>query len=141
MSVSRALFLFILMLPNRLIAQPKVEKLPETINSVYDEINPLVSQKDEKIFFTRVGHPGFDKTLIIEDKDVNVRLNYQDFILQLTSIYTQLGENPGLHPTASFFNQDIWQAESRASTFDYVTHPQYPLNNALPNSACAFSNG
>ena len=40
-----------------------LEKLNHKINTRYDEINPVVSLDGGTIYFTRVGHPSFDKTI------------------------------------------------------------------------------
>ena len=43
------------------------------------------------------------------------------------------------NPEKSQFNQDVWIAYSQNENFNTVTHPEYPLNNALPNSVCAIT--
>ncbi|MBK8502334.1 MAG: PD40 domain-containing protein [Saprospiraceae bacterium] len=114
-----------------------LEKLNGKINTKYDEINPVVSLDGQTIYFTRVGHPSFDKTLKVDDSDFSKTLSFPDYSLKLQEIYTQLGEQNCTNPVASAFNQDIWIAASDRDLFDKVEHPTYPLNSALPNSVCA----
>lgn len=114
-----------------------LEKLNTRINTKYDEINPVVSLDGETIYFTRVGHPSFDKTLKVEDADFSQTLSFSEYSQKLKDIYRQLGEDNCSDPVASAFNQDIWIAASDKDVFDKVEHPTYPLNSALPNSVCA----
>ncbi len=114
-----------------------LEKLNSKINTQYDEINPVVSLDGKTIYFTRVGHPEFDKTLKVYDDDFSQSLSFEEYSDKLLNIYNQLGNTTVQDPVSSSFNQDIWIAESDKSTFDQVKHPKFPLNNALPNSVCA----
>ncbi len=115
----------------------KVEKMNDRINSPYDEINPVVSLDGKTIYFTRVGHPAFNKTLQVLDQDYSKVLNYQDYRKQLQEIYWQLGDSQDQNPVESTFNQDIWIATATSGEFELIEHPNYPLNSALPNSICA----
>jgi outer membrane protein OmpA-like peptidoglycan-associated protein len=114
-----------------------LEKLNSKINTKYDEINPVVSLDGKTIYFTRVGHPSFDKTLKFDESDFSKTLSFQDYSLKLREVYEQLGEPQCTNPVASPFNQDIWIAASDQDLFDKIEHPSYPLNSALPNSVCA----
>lgn len=114
-----------------------LEKLNNKINTRYDEINPVVSLDGSTIYFTRVGHPNFDKTLKVNDKDFSQLLTFDEYSDKLQEIFYQLGENMNSNPVASAFNQDIWIARSENDIFDHIEHPPYPLNSALPNSVCA----
>lgn len=114
-----------------------LEKLNNKINTRYDEINPVVSLDGKTIYFTRVGHPSFDKTLKVDDADFSRTLSFEDYRDRLKEIYRQLGEPDCSNPVSSAFNQDIWIAASERDVFDKVEHPAYPLNSALPNSVCA----
>jgi hypothetical protein len=49
-----------------------VEKLPEIINSKFDEITPVPSRDGKTLYFTRVGYPDFNRTLIFDT------INYQE---------------------------------------------------------------
>ena len=114
-----------------------LEKLNRKINTKYDEINPVVSLDGKTIYFTRVGHPSFDKTLKVQESDFSKTLSFEDYSLKLSEIFEQLGEAHCKNPVSSPFNQDIWIAASDKDLFDKIEHPTYPLNSALPNSVCA----
>ncbi len=114
-----------------------VEKLNNQINTRYDEINPVISLDGKTIYFTRVGHPSFDKTLTVDHNDYSKTMSFEDYTTQLKEVLHQLGEPENSDPVTSPFNQDIWIATSKDGEFDKIIHPSYPLNSALPNSACA----
>ncbi len=114
-----------------------VEKLSGQINTKYDEINPVISLDGKTIYFTRVGHPSFDKTLRVDHQDYSKTLGFSSYIKQLQDVYYQLGDDRDIDPISSPFNQDIWIATSEHGIFDQIIHPSYPLNSALPNSVCA----
>lgn len=57
-----------------------LEPLSSEVNStLYDEIAPIVSHDGQTIYFTRVGHPDFDKTLEVNGKDMSLTLSPLDF--------------------------------------------------------------
>ncbi|NND07575.1 MAG: OmpA family protein [Saprospiraceae bacterium] len=114
-----------------------LEKLSGQINTKYDEINPVVSLDGKTIYFTRVGHPSFDKTLKVDQEDYSKTLGFNSYIERLKDVYAQLGDGNNTDPISSAFNQDIWIATSEHGNFDQIIHPSYPLNSALPNSVCA----
>lgn len=114
-----------------------VEKLSAQINTKYDEINPVVSIDGKTIYFTRVGHPSFDKTLKVDQEDYSKTLGFNSYIERLKDVYFELGDEKNIDPISSAFNQDIWIATSEHGSFDQIIHPSYPLNSALPNSVCA----
>lgn len=114
-----------------------IEKLNPAINSRdFDEISPRVSPDGQTLFFTRLGYPVYDKTLLINGRDWSKSPSYQN---KLHYIYKLLGGEPRVHPEQSSFNQDIWYATHGVGVFDKLKHATYPLNNALPNSVCSFS--
>lgn len=114
-----------------------IEKLNPAINSRdFDEISPRVSPDGQTLFFTRLGYPVYDKTLLINGRDWSRSPSYQG---KLHYIYKLLGGEPRVHPEQSSFNQDIWYATHGVGVFDKLKHATYPLNNALPNSVCSFS--
>lgn len=118
-----------------------VEKLDSTINTKeFDEVTPIVTHDGGTLFFTRVGSSDFNKTIWIDGKDVSDDYKYNDYLKHLRDIYSEISGKPVAgNPEKSDFNQDIWYAESRESTFDHLVHPPSPLNNALPNSICSLT--
>jgi outer membrane protein OmpA-like peptidoglycan-associated protein len=117
-----------------------VEKLPDSINSAYDEIAPVPTRDGRTLFFTRVAYPEFDRTLIFDTIDYAKKLPEDKYRDMLRDMYTQLGQRPYGDPSQSFFNQDVWVSEAdSAYRFSKSTHPPYPLNNALPNSLVAIT--
>ena len=116
----------------------ELEKLNRSINTTYGEISPVVSRDGKTLYFTRVADPDFNKTLIIEGKDVYTTEPTR-YNVYLQETYAQLMGGRIENPGASEFNQDVWVAESVNDYFDRVYHPGTPLNNALPNSICAIT--
>ena len=113
----------------------EVEKLNSGINSnVYDEITPVVSLDGNTLYFTRVGYPDFVKSLVEDGVEMSVKLGAGEFNTYLSNIYTRMGQRRVNDPSRSEFNQDIWIAQSLSGSFDQITHPGPPLNNAMPNS-------
>jgi outer membrane protein OmpA-like peptidoglycan-associated protein len=113
-----------------------LEKLPEFINSsIYDEITPVVSRDGQVLFFTRVGSPDFNPTLLIDSVDIAKKLSPEKYRSTLASVYSQIAETTIFNPEQTAFNQDTWIAHSDSEgVFRAIQHPGYPLNNALPNS-------
>lgn len=125
------------LLPFVSIAQKKyeVEKLNTGINSsAYDEITPVASLDGNTLYFTRVGYPDFVQSLVEDGVEMSIKLGEAEFNAYLANIYTRMGQRKITDPSRSEFNQDIWIAQSLNGTFDQVTHPGPPLNNAMPNS-------
>ena len=116
-----------------------VEKLEDGINSEYDEISPVIDLHGKTLYFTRVGYPDFNKTLVEKGEDLSKTMVSNKFNSYLQSVYTEIAKRSVYDPQKSDFNQDIWIAESVEDTFDKISHPAYPLNNALPNSVCAIT--
>ena len=117
-----------------------LEILPEVINSPsYDEIAPVVSHDGQTIYFTRVGHPDFDKTLEVEGKNMELTLSPQQYDTYLAKIYSRIAGHQIRNATKSAYNQDVWIAQFKANEFQSLSHPGPPLNNALPNSICALT--
>jgi len=125
------------LLPFLSIAQKKyeVEKLNTVLNSDgYDEITPVASLDGNTLYFTRVGYPDFVKSLVEDGVEMSIKLGETAFKSYLANIYTRMGQSRVNDPSRSEFNQDIWIAQSLNGTFDQITHPGPPLNNAMPNS-------
>ena len=118
----------------------KVEKLPESINSAFDEISPVPSRDGSTLYFTRVGYPTFDRTLIFDTVDYAIKLSEGDYMKMLGRLYGELGQTVMGEPFRSKFNQDTWVSRTDSmGQFGGTTHPGYPLNNALPNSLVAIT--
>lgn len=117
----------------------QIEKLNSKVNSSqYNEISPVVSRDGKTLYYTVVGHPNFNKTLLMNGKDVS-QTSPAQFDAKLREAFADLSGTSINNPTNSVFNQDIWVAQSVDDYFDYVFHPGTPLNNALPNSICALT--
>jgi outer membrane protein OmpA-like peptidoglycan-associated protein len=127
---------FITLLPVVSWAQPAVlERLANEINTSADEINPILDWDGSTLYFTRVGHPEFDKTLLMENEDQSIALDATHFDALLKEVYSRIAEQPIADPVHSTFNQDIWIAQGDLKgNFTKIIHPGAPVNNALPNS-------
>ncbi len=109
------------------------------INSPYDEITPVLSRDGTTLYFTRVGYPDFDRTLMLDSVDQSKLLPPNEYMALLAEAYTQINEGPVISPVASSFNQDTWIAYGDTADFNQVVHPGPPLNNALPNSVATIT--
>lgn len=113
----------------------KLEKLPDFINSQFDEISPVPSRDGQTLFFTRVGYPEFEGTLFIDSVDQFKTLPPERYRSVLAGVYSQIAGSPVYNLERSPFNQDVWIATGDSvGVFTAVIHPKFPLNNALPNS-------
>jgi len=116
-----------------------LKKLGTSINTPgYDEISPCIDESGKVLFFTRTGYPDFNQTLIESDQDLSFTLSKPAYEYHLRNIYTMLGSAPPAVLSQSSFNQDIWEAVWNGDEFILNDHPEYPLNNALPNSVSSF---
>ncbi|HRG44035.1 MAG TPA: OmpA family protein [Saprospiraceae bacterium] len=117
-----------------------LEKLNNKINTAkYDEINPVISKDGKTIYFTRVGYPDFNRTLIDNYTDLSLTLSYAQYQKELNAIFQSLTNKPVSDASKSRFNQDIWIASWSNGDFNKIDHPDYPLNSALPNSVCSLT--
>jgi len=142
MCIRNSILLFFLCQTFLVYGQYKLtlEKLPEEINSsLYDEIAPIVSFDGQTIYFTRVGHPDFDKTLEVEGKNLFLSLSSFQYDNYLAKIYSRISGRLVRNATRSAYNQDVWIASLENNEYQSLTHPGPPLNNALPNSICALT--
>ena len=105
-----------------------IEKLEDGINSEYDEISPVIDLHGKTLYFTRMGYPDFNKTLVEKGEDLSETLEDHKYKSYLQSVYTEIARRSVYDPEKSDFNQDIWIAESVEDTFDHIVHPPYPLN-------------
>ncbi|MFN0215628.1 MAG: OmpA family protein [Saprospiraceae bacterium] len=111
-----------------------LEKLPPSINSSFDEITPVPSRDGRILYFTRVAYPEYNRKLLIDSVDMAIKLPPEKYPAALANVYSQIVGKPIYNPEQSAFNQDIWIAQGDSFDFSVVSHPGYPLNNALPNS-------
>ena len=111
-----------------------LEKLPEMINSVYDEITPVPSRDGNTLFFTRVGYPEFCQTLVVDSIDQSTQLSAEQYQKLLVRLYSEMSGGLVSNPERSTYNQDVWIAEGDSLGFHQLRHPASPLNNAFPNS-------
>lgn len=117
-----------------------IEKLPDAINTLYDEIAPVPTRDGKSLYFTRVGYPDFDKTLIFDTIDYAKKLQPAAYEEMLARLYRELGDGARQPVYRSTFNQDVWVSRAdSAGAFHGAAHPGYPLNNALPNSLVAIT--
>lgn len=116
-----------------------LHKLPSFINTpLSDEIGPIWTWDEKRMYFTRIKDPKFNKTLIYNDKDLYKSLPYGEYALFISNLFADLGDKEQRDKIyLSPFNQDVFVAEMTNGVFDRLVHPQHPLNNALPNSVCA----
>ena len=138
--------LFVLSGGTRLSAQAdefkiEIEKLPFPINTdEYDETTPVVSRDGRQLYFTRTGAPDFVRSLRVDGSDAADSLSLPEYTRLLQEVYAALGRTSVREedPSRSRFNQDVWLAEldGYGKVLD-VTHPDTPLNNALPNALAA----
>ncbi len=115
-----------------------VEKLPEMINTPYHETAPVLSRDAQTLYFTRIGDPDFNRTLIEKGKNVTDSLDEVIYLDYLGRVYKEIGGKTVKKPVySSAFNQDVWVCELVDGTPENLIHPPYPLNSALPNSVCS----
>ena len=120
--------------------QLELERLPPSVNTLeYDEISPVVSRDGRQLYFTRSGSPDFNTQLLFGGTDARDSLDDNvAFELLLREVYREIGGHAGGEAYKSPFNQDVWQADlNRGGEVVAVSHPDTPLNNALPNALAA----
>jgi outer membrane protein OmpA-like peptidoglycan-associated protein len=132
-------FLFPLFLQAQQEAYFQLEKLPDFINSAYDEITPVPSRDGNTLFFTRVAYPEFNLYLFLDSVDLHKKYPTEKYDRLLRTIYSELEGKPVKNPANSTFNQDVWISEGDSANFYFLLHPKEPLNNALPNSIVAIT--
>jgi len=132
-----AALLAVLMHCGTISAQHSLTKLLYPINTdVYDEICPILSYQEDELYFTRVGSPDFDKTLIEGNKNLHETLDEVSYYKKLQHIYSLIAGRVE-EPLSSSFNQDVWYSDYYKGEVYNIIHPVAPLNNALPNSICS----
>jgi outer membrane protein OmpA-like peptidoglycan-associated protein len=112
-----------------------VVKLPESVNTTaFDEIAFLADSKGEQFYFTRTGSPAMNRRLYENGIDIGSESSDMDFTTHLKRVYSEIAGHPVSNPIQSAFNQDIYFANLNNGEWS-VEQPDYPINNALPNSA------
>ncbi|GLR18923.1 OmpA family protein [Portibacter lacus] len=115
-----------------LFAQKQLEKLNTSVNTPkYDEVGPVLSVDNTRLYFTRTGDPDFVN--VISRK----KIEKTTLKSRLQRIFSQISGDEVEDPESSTFNQDIYYARLYENEFRGVIHPGYPLNNAYPNSVLA----
>jgi OmpA-OmpF porin, OOP family len=129
----RFAFIFAWLLPCYIAQSQEIalEKLSNEINTAFDEIAPVVSRDGKTLYFTRLGHPDFNKNLWIDGKNIG---ETDDFLGRLKALYESMAGYSIPNPVQSDFNQDVWVANLYTQN---IQHPDYPLNDAMPNSICS----
>jgi len=126
------------LISNVSLAQHSVYKMPYPVNTdVYDEICPILSFDEDELFFTRVGSPDFDKTIIEYGENLYETQAYEQYQSKLKRIYRMITGRSDVDPVTSSFNQDVWYSHFYEGEIYNLFHPSHPLNNALPNSICS----
>ncbi|HRG64505.1 MAG TPA: hypothetical protein PLV12_01810, partial [Saprospiraceae bacterium] len=119
-------------------AQHSLRKLPHPVNTAYyNEICPVFALDEKTLFYTRVGSPAFNKTLIYDNQDLHTTLSTDAYFDRLAAIFSQIAGRQIPDPVNTSYNQDIHIALVEKDTLRFAYHPGYPLNNALPNSICS----
>ena len=81
--------------------------MPYPINTdVYDEICPILSFDEDELYFTRVGSPDFNTTIIENGENIYETKNYEYYQSRLRSIYSQITKKVDVEPVNSTFNQE-----------------------------------
>lgn len=117
----------------------QIQRLGPEVNTPFPEIAPVVSRDGKTVYFTRIGAPDFNRTLIERNQNLADSLTEPAYMQYLAEVYTQIAGYPVANPITSPFNQDIWIAGNLDEPAITSTHPGYPLNNALPNSVCSIT--
>lgn len=119
-------------------AQHSIKKMPYPINTdVYDEICPILSYNEDELYFTRVGSPDFNPTIIENGENIYETKSYEYYLSRLKFIFSQITKKHDIDPINSTFNQDVWYSHYYEGEIYNLFHPGYPLNNAMPNSICS----
>lgn len=136
--MSKFLVFLLLFAVAKINGQHSLLKLPYPTNSEFlDEICPVLSFDEKKLFFTRTADPLCEKSLMIDSVDVYHSLNPVEYHETLQYVYKQLASATISDPLSSDYNQDIWFTELINGQAEGIFHPGFPINDVLPNSICA----
>ena len=126
----------LLLLTMHVHGQYNVKKLSAPVSTdAYNETCPVLSYDETNLYFTRVGDPNFNKSLIENNEDLSMTLDGHEYMQKLKNIYSLIAGRIVKNPYSSDFNQDIWISDAKGT--GKIIHPGNPLNNALPNSICS----
>jgi hypothetical protein len=122
----------------------QLEKLPDFINSAYNEITPVPSRDGNTLYFTRVAYPEFNHVIFFWIAcgfipQVPARIST---IASLRNIYSELSWEACQLTLCSISRLIRMYGLPKAirPTSTYLMHiRQEPLNNALPNSIVAIT--
>jgi len=67
-------------------------------------------------------------------REMSTALSARKYDSLLSEIYSEIAGKKVMDVSRSSYNQDIWMAAFDGHHIGTVSHPSYPLNNALPNS-------
>jgi len=115
-----------------------IEKLDSTINTdEYDEISPILCRSVNKLFFTRTGTNDNSSAMYHDGR--NQYEDYSPTQIQnaLEQVFSNIAQKPVNNPWTSKYNQDIYYSDFETSGEEQISHPEYPVNSALPNSVCS----
>lgn len=130
MKLNLTILLLGIILP--VLAQKQLEKLPSSVNSSkYDEVAPVLSVDNSRLYFTRTGDPDFVNVITRKKVEKNT------LKARIKRIFSQISGNKEEDPVRSTFNQDIFYARINDNKINSVEHPGFPINNAYPNSVLA----
>jgi len=117
------LYIFFFLLLNSVVFSQSLSKLPDSVNTMdKDEILPVLNREGDVLMFTRVGEENYEKVLLREGHNLFDQ-SKADAEKHLQEIFTNLGEQPGVAPSQSVFNQDIMEASLTEGTLEKVYHP------------------
>ena len=119
-------------------AQHSLVRLNHPVNSDdHNEICPIVSYDNKYLYFTRLGDPNCNKTLIIDSLDIYEALFDSSYQLVIRNVFKEIAGKDYENPLTSNYNQDIWYAPLENNMVKGIYHPEYPINSVLPNSICS----
>lgn len=122
----------------KVFCQHSLLKLSYPVNTDFlDEICPVVSYDERILFFTRVADRHCEKTLFVDSFNIYLSFSEKEYDQKLRQVYTQIASSPVDDPLSSGYNQDIWYTSLVNGLPQGIFHPEYPINDVLPNSICS----
>jgi OOP family OmpA-OmpF porin len=122
----------------KVFCQHSLQKLSYPVNTDYlDEICPVATFDEDILFFTRVADRHCEKTLYVDSFNVFSTFETNEYEQKLKQVYSQIASIPVDDPLSSGYNQDIWYTRLVNNMPQGIFHPEYPINDVLPNSICS----